>query len=131
MTAQIRNVLHGKDVVLVYDGWSDRYSKRSYLGIVARYVDTVAKQIKNRILAVKDLKHPHTSENVRTCLMDVLQDYEVQENQVKLDVLLRKQTLMSLQLIKLVADNGANLRKCFTAVETIECEYDGIFLRFV
>ncbi len=79
LTAQIRNVLRGKDIVLVYDGWCDRYGKRSYLGIVARYVDTDAKQIKHRILAVKDLRHPHTSENIHACLMDVLQDYELEK----------------------------------------------------
>ena len=86
MTAQIRNILRGKDIVLVYDGWSDRYGKRSYLGIVARYVDTEAKQISHRILAVKDLLLPHTSNDIRACLMDVLQEYELGEKQVKLYV---------------------------------------------
>ena len=86
LTAQIRNVLRGKDIVLVYDGWCDRYGKRSYLGIVARYVDTDAKQIKHIILAVKDLLHPHTSDNIFACLMDVLQDFEVERKQVKCSI---------------------------------------------
>jgi len=48
IAAQIRLELRDKDVVLIYDGWSDQYGKRSYWGVVARYIDKAVKLIKHR-----------------------------------------------------------------------------------
>jgi hypothetical protein len=107
LCVQIKTELRGVDVVCVYDGWSDRFSKQSYLGIVACYVDRRARSVKNRILAVKQL--PHSHENIRQCLIDVLCEYGIAEN----------------QLVKLVADNGSNLRKSFADADVFECEYHG------
>jgi hypothetical protein len=46
------------------DGWSDPYGKRTYLGIVARYIDKATKMIKHCILAIKQLPHPHTHQHI-------------------------------------------------------------------
>jgi hypothetical protein len=76
-------VLSGKDIVLVFDGWWDRYGKRSYLGVIARYVDKDAKQMKNKILAIRELPHPHTSVHIRACMINVMHNYGVDEKQVR------------------------------------------------
>jgi len=74
--------LAGKDVVAIFDGWTDRFSKGSYLGVVARYVDTRSKRINQRVLAVRMLQHPHTHDVIRTCVLDVLNEYGVGETKV-------------------------------------------------
>jgi len=93
---QIKTELHGKDVVVIYNRWSDRFSKRSYLDIVVRFIDMSEKIFKQSILAVSELEHPHTFDRVRACVLDVLRSYDVDADK---------------QLVKLCADNGSNLRK--------------------
>lgn len=81
---QITLEMSGKDIVGVYDGWSDRFSKRSYIGLVARYMANGASGISQRILGVRLLPHPHTHGHIRDCVLAVLRDYKVDEHQVNL-----------------------------------------------
>ena len=79
---QITHELAGKDVVAVFDGWTDRFSKQSYLGVVVRFVDMNAKCIRQRVIAIRPLPHPHTHSVIREFILAVLQEYNVDEKQV-------------------------------------------------
>lgn len=106
---QVKRELDGKNVALSFDCWSDRYTKTSFLGVVVRHVDRAKMCIVQRSIAVKELPHPHTSANIRAAVLDVMQQFAIDESRV----------------VKIVGDNASNVRAAFTEKKTVEVEGDG------
>jgi hypothetical protein len=84
-------------------------------------MDMAAKCIKQRILAVRQLSHPHTHAEIRICVLGVLREYGVRENQVVITCLFLNYNCTT-QLTKLVADSAANVRKSFGDSVVLECD---------
>ena len=62
-------------VHLSFDHWTAPAGNRSYLGIVAHWVDHANFDIGNSLIALPALEDCHTGENITNCLVNVVQDY--------------------------------------------------------
>jgi hypothetical protein len=75
-----------------------------------RYIDMAAKCIKQRILAVRQLSHPHTHDEIRTCVLGVLRKCGVCEKPVVINCLFLYYNCTT-QLTRLVVDSASVLAR--------------------
>jgi hypothetical protein len=58
------------------DIWTDRYARRSFLGITYHFIDSNF-QLQNILLDASFFQHPHTAEEISTRVNEVIEDFGV------------------------------------------------------
>ena len=84
-------------VCLCADIWSKEGLSSSYLGVTAHFFSKKDHQKHNVTLAVRKFAHPHTGEQVREVVGDVLKEWGIAEKKV----------------VAVLTDNSSNMLKVF------------------
>lgn len=93
--AQKTKLSNADYISLTCDIWTDTNTTQSYIGLTAHYVCSKSTQLISLTIGVKAINDRHTSENLKTWLIDLLAEWKIHKDKV----------------VVILTDNAANICK--------------------